>query len=152
MSAPHTTADYDKHDSTRVRDETECLPGVDPQAFQSVPLFPNGLVATRGTVMRIDITTPLGPLETLVEWRGLCVKGLSEAQMMARIDHHNEFWGPCSANMPEDAYAVESLGRGFGSGGARYLVDVQCWTNVHGQPLKPGRIEAMIRTRLTEGG
>jgi len=31
---------------------------------------------------------------------------------------------------------------------ARYLVDIQCWSNVHGQPLKPGRIEKMIRTRL----
>ncbi len=31
---------------------------------------------------------------------------------------------------------------------ARYLVDVQNWTNVHGQPIGPGRIESMIRTRL----
>ena len=115
-------ADYSKHDSTTKRSVPDCLPGVDPDAFQSVPLFPNGLVATRGTVMRIDITTPLGPLETLVEWRGLCVKGLSERQLMERIDQHNEFWGPCSANMPEDAYAMESLGRGFGGGGARYQI------------------------------
>ena len=115
-------ADYSRHASTRGREAPDCLPGVDPDAFQSVPLFPNGLVATRGTVMRIDITTPLGPLETLVEWRGLCVKGLDEKRMMARIDHHNEFWGPYSANMPEDAYAVESLGRGFGGGGARYQI------------------------------
>jgi 2-oxoglutarate ferredoxin oxidoreductase subunit alpha len=31
---------------------------------------------------------------------------------------------------------------------ARYLIDVDCWSNVHGQPLKPGAIEAMIRNRL----
>jgi 2-oxoglutarate ferredoxin oxidoreductase subunit alpha len=31
---------------------------------------------------------------------------------------------------------------------ARYLIDVDCWSNVHGQPIKPGAIERMIRTRL----
>lgn len=31
---------------------------------------------------------------------------------------------------------------------ARYLVDVDCWSNVHGQPIKPGAIEKMIRERL----
>jgi 2-oxoglutarate ferredoxin oxidoreductase subunit alpha len=31
---------------------------------------------------------------------------------------------------------------------ARYLVDVDCWSNVHGQPIKPGSIEMMIRNRL----
>jgi 2-oxoglutarate ferredoxin oxidoreductase subunit alpha len=31
---------------------------------------------------------------------------------------------------------------------ARYLVDVDCWSNVHGQPIKPGAIESMIRSRL----
>lgn len=34
---------------------------------------------------------------------------------------------------------------------ARYLVDVDCWSNVHGQPIKPGSIERMIRERLTAG-
>jgi 2-oxoglutarate ferredoxin oxidoreductase subunit alpha len=28
---------------------------------------------------------------------------------------------------------------------ARYLVDVDSWSNVHGEPLQPGRIEAMLR-------
>lgn len=32
---------------------------------------------------------------------------------------------------------------------ARYLIDVQCWSNVHGQPIKPARIEAMLREQLT---
>ncbi|MDH3215938.1 MAG: 2-oxoacid:acceptor oxidoreductase subunit alpha, partial [Candidatus Krumholzibacteria bacterium] len=31
---------------------------------------------------------------------------------------------------------------------ARYLVDIDCWSNVHGQPIKPGSIERMIRQRL----
>ena len=116
------TADYANHKATQVRDLTKCLPGVDPTAFQSVPLFPNGVVATRGTVMRIDITTPIAPLKTLVEWRGLCVRGDSPEDRMMRVDQHNEFWGPCSPNMPEDAYGVEAIGKGFGLGGARYQI------------------------------
>jgi len=31
---------------------------------------------------------------------------------------------------------------------ARYLIDVDCWSNVHGQPIKPGSIEQMIRSRF----
>jgi 2-oxoglutarate ferredoxin oxidoreductase subunit alpha len=31
---------------------------------------------------------------------------------------------------------------------ARYLIDVDCWSNVHGRPIRPGAIEKMIRERL----
>ena len=31
---------------------------------------------------------------------------------------------------------------------ARYLIDVDCWSNVHGRPMRPGAIEDMIRQRL----
>ena len=31
---------------------------------------------------------------------------------------------------------------------ARYLVDVDCWSEVRGQPLKPGRLCEVIRGRL----
>ena len=31
---------------------------------------------------------------------------------------------------------------------ARYLVDVDCWTEVRGRPIKPGTIYAEIRRRL----
>ncbi|MBM3879215.1 MAG: 2-oxoacid:acceptor oxidoreductase subunit alpha [Verrucomicrobia bacterium] len=31
---------------------------------------------------------------------------------------------------------------------ARYLVDVDCWSEVKGQPIKPGSIEAALRSRL----
>ena len=33
---------------------------------------------------------------------------------------------------------------------ARYLIDVECWSNVHGQPIKPSKIEEMIRQRLPQ--
>jgi methanesulfonate monooxygenase large subunit len=112
-------ARYDRHKSTQARDAMKCLPGVDPVAFQSVPLFPNGLVATRGTVMRIDTTWPISPVSTLVEWRGLGIKGDSPQDRAMRVAHHNEFWGPGSPNQPEDGYAVEALGKAYIHGGAR---------------------------------
>jgi 2-oxoglutarate ferredoxin oxidoreductase subunit alpha len=31
---------------------------------------------------------------------------------------------------------------------ARYLLDIDCWSNVHGQPIRPGAIEDMIRQQL----
>jgi 2-oxoglutarate ferredoxin oxidoreductase subunit alpha len=35
---------------------------------------------------------------------------------------------------------------------ARYLVDVDCWSEVRGQPIKPGIIVRAIRQRLQEKG
>jgi 2-oxoglutarate/2-oxoacid ferredoxin oxidoreductase subunit alpha len=36
---------------------------------------------------------------------------------------------------------------------ARYLVDVDCWSESRGRPIKPGAICAEVRRRLaTEGG
>ncbi len=35
---------------------------------------------------------------------------------------------------------------------ARYLVDVDCWSEVRGQPLKPGVIAAAVRDKLDEEG
>jgi 2-oxoglutarate ferredoxin oxidoreductase subunit alpha len=35
---------------------------------------------------------------------------------------------------------------------ASTLVDVDCWTRVPGEPLRPGSIHEMIRTRLKKGG
>jgi 2-oxoglutarate ferredoxin oxidoreductase subunit alpha len=31
---------------------------------------------------------------------------------------------------------------------ARYLIDVDCWCEVKGQPIKPGSIERAVRARL----
>ena len=31
---------------------------------------------------------------------------------------------------------------------ARYLIDIDCWSNVHGQPIKPAAVEQMLRQRV----
>lgn len=33
---------------------------------------------------------------------------------------------------------------------ARYVLDVDCWSNVYGQPIKPGAVEEQIRKQLKE--
>jgi methanesulfonate monooxygenase large subunit len=58
-------------------------------------------------------------VSTLVEWRGLGIKGDTPQERAMRVHHHNEFWGPCSPNQPEDGYAVEALGKTYLNGGGR---------------------------------
>jgi methanesulfonate monooxygenase large subunit len=83
-------------------------------------------------VIRIDITWPISPLSTLVEWRGFGIRGESPEDRMLRINHHNEFWGPLSPNMPEDAYAVEAIGKAFRLGGSRNQI-IAREEGLHGQ-------------------
>jgi 2-oxoglutarate ferredoxin oxidoreductase subunit alpha len=33
---------------------------------------------------------------------------------------------------------------------ARTLIDVDCWTEARGQPIKPGNVVAAIRAKLNE--
>jgi 2-oxoglutarate ferredoxin oxidoreductase subunit alpha len=35
---------------------------------------------------------------------------------------------------------------------AQTLVDVDCWTRVLGEPLKPGEIRDVVRARISKGG
>jgi 2-oxoglutarate ferredoxin oxidoreductase subunit alpha len=34
---------------------------------------------------------------------------------------------------------------------ARYLVDVDCWSEVRGQPIKPGAIRRVLLQKLQQG-
>jgi len=33
---------------------------------------------------------------------------------------------------------------------SRFLVDVDCWTQTRGQPIKPGEVVAVLRKKLAE--
>ena len=55
------------------------LPGLGPGEFRIVDLFPDTCIVVRTTVMRIDTMVPLGPARTLLESRGLAIKGEPEA-------------------------------------------------------------------------
>ena len=112
--------DYDDEGTILPRGRTGALPGLAPDTFQSTPLFPNTVLMTRGTVMRIDTTTPLDPDTSLVEFRGLGPKNDSAGDRMVRIRQHNEFWGPMSHNLPEDLFAAEQCAEAWRSGAAAY--------------------------------
>ena len=49
-----------------------------------VNLFPDLMINIRSNVVRIDRMVPLGPDRTLVEWRGLGVKGDDDAMRAVR--------------------------------------------------------------------
>ncbi|MGQ0546075.1 MAG: aromatic ring-hydroxylating oxygenase subunit alpha [Betaproteobacteria bacterium] len=98
------------------------LPGMRPNGIIAIAIFPDVLVLIRGTVMRIDMMTPLAPDRTLVEWRGLGLKGDSAEVRAMRLEHHNQVWGPAGRNLAEDIAAVESQQRNTASGAAAYSV------------------------------
>ncbi len=96
------------------------LPGTDPADFRFVDLFPSTAIIARGTVVRIDTATPLGPHQTLLEMRGLGVKGESEDHRRIRQRHHNQYWGPFGRNVPEDMFATEACADSFRNQAGRY--------------------------------
>ncbi len=115
-------ADYSKYKGWGDRDGSLALPGLDADELRVGNIFPNCTIITRGTVMRIDVVTPISPHEAAVESRGLGVKGDSEEVRLTRIRHHNQYWGPFSRNWPEDAFAAEACEKAFGTGAARHQI------------------------------
>lgn len=81
------------------------LPGLAPNEARLAHIFPDMLINIRSSSMRLDRLTPLGPDKVMVEFRGLGLKGESEADRRRRISEHNEFWGPFGRNLPEDVLA-----------------------------------------------
>lgn len=98
------------------------LPGMRGDEMRVINLFPDLMINIRSNVVRVDRMVPIGPDRTLVEWRGLGVKG-DDARMRAiRIRQHNLFWGPTGRNLPEDVLAVESQTRAMQADEVRYSI------------------------------
>ncbi len=85
------------------------LPGLGSGEFRIVDLFPDTCILARTTVMRIDTMVPLSPTRTLLESRGLAIKGEPAGDRAIRIKHHNQYWGPFGRNYPEDVLAPEAV-------------------------------------------
>jgi phenylpropionate dioxygenase-like ring-hydroxylating dioxygenase large terminal subunit len=98
------------------------LPGMRPNEMRVINLFPDLMINIRANVVRLDRMVPLDAEHTLVEWRGLGVKGDDDAMRAIRIRAHNQFWGPTGRNLPEDVLAVESQARAMRSGVVRYSI------------------------------
>lgn len=99
---------------------SKMLPGLTEGEFRVLDLFPNTTLIARSTALRIDTSTPLGPDMTLVEYRGLGIKGESAEDRDMRRKHHNQFWGPLGRNLAEDVLFVEKVERANRDGAARH--------------------------------
>lgn len=98
------------------------LPGLQVNEMRVVNIFPDLMINIRSNIVRLDRMVPLGPGRTLVEWRGLGVKGDSEEVRSVRLRHHNMNWGPAGRNVPEDLLAVESQWRSMAADVVRYSI------------------------------
>lgn len=83
------------------------LPGLQPNEFRLLDIFPDVMVNCRTSVIRLDTQIPLAPGRTLVQYRGLGVKGEPDAVRLHRINEHDQVWGPFGRNLPEDSIAAE---------------------------------------------
>jgi methanesulfonate monooxygenase large subunit len=72
--------------------------------------------------MRIDHLIPVSPGCTLLESRGLGVKGDPSEVREMRIKHHNDIWGYSGSNLPEDVAATESQWAMMQTGAVRYSI------------------------------
>jgi len=114
---------YSNYEAVGLESRSEnLLPGIHPGGLLPLAVFPDVLIIFRATVLRIDTVTPLSPERTLVEWRGLALKGDSAEVRDMRLRHHNQVWGPAGRNLAEDIAAVESQQRNVASGASRYCI------------------------------
>ncbi|WP_340149039.1 aromatic ring-hydroxylating dioxygenase subunit alpha [uncultured Sneathiella sp.] len=113
-------ARYDKYKGWTARDESVSLPGISPNEFQIVNLYPDLAINARGTVIRIDSQIPLAPDKTLVQYRGLAVKGDTPAERAQRVNDYTVIWGPFGTNLAEDTLAVSLQARAVHGGQVPY--------------------------------
>jgi methanesulfonate monooxygenase large subunit len=81
-----------------------------------IDMFPGVNFNLRGSALRSDIMTPLGPNKVMIEFRGLGLASDSPKDRKIRIDHHNSIWGPFGRNLCEDLIAVTGQGAAMQSG------------------------------------
>lgn len=83
------------------------LPGMSQGGLMILHLFPDIMINVRSSAIRIDRMVPLACDKTLLEWRGLGLKGDTPDVRRVRIANHNTVWGPFGRQLPEDVAAVE---------------------------------------------
>lgn len=102
--------------------DAHLFPGMQPNGHVVIDVFPDVMFNIRATVGRIDTLTPLAPGLTLLECRGIGLKGDSEEVRAQRIAQHNQVWGPSGRNLPEDLWAIETQWTNIAAGALPYSV------------------------------
>ena len=100
---------YDLYDGFESRAGLS-FPHLPPNQWYMVDLFPGMNFNLRGSALRCDIVTPLGPNKTMIEFRGLGLKKDTPEERQTRINHHNSIWGPFGRNLHEDLIGVTGQG------------------------------------------
>ncbi|WP_395665561.1 aromatic ring-hydroxylating dioxygenase subunit alpha [Methylocella sp.] len=100
---------YEQYEGFQSRGELS-FPHLPPNQWHMVDLFPGMNFNLRGSALRCDIVTPLGPGKVMIEFRGLGLKRDTPAEREARVNHHNSIWGPFGRNLHEDLIGVTGQG------------------------------------------
>ena len=118
-------------------------PGGEAALHKLCNLFPTVTYNMRPPALRIDTMVPLGPEETIVEFRGFGIKGDSPEERQERLRDYNSFWGPFGRNLPEDFIAIvgQSIGLNHGRGSPYIL---------HGREEETPHSEVCIRHYFAE--
>ncbi|MET0286508.1 MAG: aromatic ring-hydroxylating dioxygenase subunit alpha [Polyangiales bacterium] len=100
-----------EHGERSLADSRELsFPGLEPNGWKLLDLFPGTAVNLRGSALRIDTMTPLSVDEVLIEFRGLGLKRDTPEERARRVRDHNTIWGPFGRNLPEDLLGVVNQG------------------------------------------
>ncbi|WP_443629503.1 aromatic ring-hydroxylating dioxygenase subunit alpha [Candidatus Njordibacter sp. Uisw_056] len=100
---------YDNYEGSHSREELS-FPHLPPNHWYMIDMFPGVNFNLRGSALRCDLMTPLGPNSVMIEFRGLGLASDSKKDRQTRIDHHNSIWGPFGRNLHEDLLAVTGQG------------------------------------------
>jgi len=86
------------------------FPHLPPNQWYMIDMFPGMNFNLRGSALRCDIVTPLGPDKVMIEFRGLGLKRDTAEERQTRVNHHNSIWGPFGRNLHEDLIGVQGQG------------------------------------------
>lgn len=85
-------------------------PGLEPNRWALVDLFPGATFNIRAPAFRLDTVMPLGPDKLCIEYRGLGLKSDTPEERATRVRIHNFIWGPFGRNLPEDLLGAHGQG------------------------------------------
>jgi len=86
------------------------FPTLPPNQWYMIDLFPGMNFNLRGSALRTDVVTPLGPDKVMIEFRGFGLKKDTPLERKTRIEHHNTIWGPFGRNLHEDLLGIQGQG------------------------------------------
>ena len=100
---------YEEYEGFESRSELS-FPTFPPNQWYMIDMFPGMNFNLRGSALRCDIMTPIGPDKVMIEFRGLGLLSDTAEERKTRIDHHNSIWGPFGRNLHEDLIGVSGQG------------------------------------------